>query len=272
MVAFTGSIATGRRIAVKAAEQLKKVHLELGGNDPFIVCDDVDVEVAARGAAFATFLNMGQVCTSAERFYVFDRVYDAFVERLAEVARELRIGDPMGPDVDLGPMASATQREKVEAKLAAATRSGARTRSGGGRPKAFSKGYFFEPTVLTDVDPGSELLREETFGPVAPVVRVKDMEEAARLANDSKYGLGASIYTNNLEYAMTAASTIRAGTFWVNDPLTDNDAGPFGGMKFSGMGRELGVEGLEGFRDTKHVHLDYKVRAMPDWFPYTWKS
>ena len=175
VVAFTGSVATGRKIAVKAAEQLKKVHLELGGNDPFIVCDDVDIDVAARGAAFAT-----------------------------------------------------------------------------------------------NVSHDMELFREETFGPVAPVLRVRDIDEAARLANDSKYGLGASIYTNNLEHAMTAATRIRAGTFWINDPLTDNEAGPFGGMRFSGMGRELGAEGLEGFRDTKHIHLDYKVRAMPDWYPYKW--
>ena len=270
VVAFTGSVATGRKIAIKAAEQLKKVHLELGGNDPFIVCDDVDIDGAARGAAFATFLNMGQVCTSAERFYVFDSVYERFVEKLSEAARALRIGDPMGPDVDLGPMASAAQRKKVEAKLETAKSAGARVVTGGGRPQGSGKGYFFEPTVLTDVSHDMELFREESFGPVAPVLRVRDIDEATRLANDSKYGLGASIYTNNLEHAMTAATKIRAGTFWINDPLTDNEAGPFGGMRFSGMGRELGAEGLEGFRDTKHIHLDYKVRAMPDWYPHKW--
>jgi len=272
VVAFTGSVSTGRRIAVKAAEQLKKVHLELGGNDPFIVCDDVDVEIAARGAAFAAFLNMGQVCTSAERFYVFESVYEPFVSKLAEIANALRLGDPMGPDVDLGPMASAAQREKVEAKLAAATEAGAHLVTGGTRPALPGKGYFFEPTVLTEVSQDMALFREETFGPIAPVAIVKDIDEAARLANDSQFGLGASIYTNNLEYAMTAASKVRAGTVWVNDPLTDNDAGPFGGMRFSGLGRELGAEGLEGFRDTKHVHLDYKIRAMPDWYPYKWQE
>ncbi|HSF20065.1 MAG TPA: aldehyde dehydrogenase family protein [Vicinamibacteria bacterium] len=270
VVAFTGSVQTGRQIAMKAAEQLKKVHLELGGNDPFIVCDDVDIDIAARGAAFATFLNMGQVCTSAERFYVFEKVYEPFLAKLTSIAEALRIGDPLGPDIDLGPLASAAQRAKVERKLAEATANGAKVVTGGARPKGRERGYFFQPTVLTGVDPATELFCEETFGPIAPVAMVKDIEEATRLANSSRYGLGASIYTNNLEYAMTAASRIRAGTFWINDPLTDNDAGPFGGMRLSGIGRELGVEGLEGFRDTKHIHMDYKIRAMPDWFPYKW--
>jgi betaine-aldehyde dehydrogenase len=272
VVAFTGSVETGRRIAKAAADQLKKLHLELGGNDPFIVCDDVDVDVAAQGAAFAAFLNMGQVCTSAERFYVFEKVADRFLDKFSSVAESLRLGDPMGPDIELGPMVSAAQRSKVERKLAAATEEGAELVTGGKRPEGFSKGYFFEPTILTGVNHSMRLMKEETFGPIAPVMIVQGIDEAITLANDSKYGLGASIYTNNLEYAMTAAANIRAGTFWINDPLTDNEAGPFGGMRLSGMGRELGVEGLEEFRDTKHIHLDYKIRRMPDWFPYDWSS
>jgi betaine-aldehyde dehydrogenase len=272
VVAFTGSVETGRRIARAAADQLKKLHLELGGNDPFIVCDDVDVDVAAQGAAFAAFLNMGQVCTSAERFYVFEKVADRFLDKFVTVAKALRVGNPMGPDVELGPMVSAEQRDKVEQKLEAASREGAQLMAGGKRPEGLSKGYFFEPTILTGVNHSMKLMNEETFGPIAPIMIVKGIDEATLLANDSRYGLGASIYTNNLEYAMTAAANIRAGTFWINDPLTDNDAGPFGGMRLSGMGRELGVEGLEGFRDTKHVHLDYKIRRMPDWFPYDWSG
>lgn len=270
VVAFTGSVETGRRIARAAADGLKKLHLELGGNDPFIICDDVDIDIAAQGAAFAAFLNMGQVCTSAERFYVFEKVADSFLDKLIGVARGLRIGDPMGPDVDLGPMASRAQRDKVEQKLEAATGAGAAVVYGGNRPSKLSKGYFFEPTILTGVDHSMSLMQEETFGPIAPVMIVKDIEEATALANESRYGLGANIYTNNLEYAMTAAANIRAGTFWINDPLTDNDAGPFGGMRLSGMGRELGIEGLESFLDTKHIHLDYKIRRMPDWYPYDW--
>ena len=267
VVAFTGSQATGRTVAVACAEQLKKCHLELGGNDPFIVDDGVDLDVAARGAAWACFLNMGQVCTSAERFYVVGRVFDEFVDRFVAFTKTLRIGDPMGPDVDLGPLISGPQRDKVERKIAQTVGAGARVVVGGRRPP-MDKGFFYEPTALVDVAGDSALLREETFGPVAPLVRCRDIDEAIALADRSEFGLGASIYTNNLEHAMKAMEQVHAGTFWINDPLTDNDAGPFGGMRRSGLGRELGSEGLEDFRDSKHVHLDYVIGAKPYWYPY----
>jgi acyl-CoA reductase-like NAD-dependent aldehyde dehydrogenase len=267
VVAFTGSQATGRKVAVACAEQLKKCHLELGGNDPFIVDAGVDLDVAARGAAWACFLNMGQVCTSAERFYVVGSVFDEFVERFVAFTKTLRIGDPMGPDVDLGPMISAPQRDKVERKIAQSVAAGARVVVGGRRPP-LAKGFFYEPTALVDVSGDSPLLGEETFGPVAPLVRCRDIDDAIARADRSEFGLGASIYTNNLEHAMKAMEQVHAGTFWINDPLTDNDAGPFGGMRRSGLGRELGSEGLEDFRDSKHVHLDYVIAAKPYWYPY----
>lgn len=267
-VAFTGSVSTGQRIAALAGQGLKKTVLEMGGNDPFIICDDVDVGIAARGAAWAAFLNMGQVCTSAERLYVFRSVADAFIERLVAETRSLRIGDPLEAGVDLGPMISAEQRQKVERKIAEAESMGARRLTGGTRPADRAKGYYLEPAVLDRVDHRMELMREETFGPVAPVMVVEGLDEAIKMANDSRYGLGANIYTNSLERAMRAMHEIKAGTFWINDPLTDNDAGPFGGMRMSGLGRELGVEGLEEFRETKHVHLDYKIGPKPYWFPY----
>jgi len=224
--------------------------------------------VAARGAAWACFLNMGQVCTSAERFFVVGRVFDEFVDRFVAFTRTLRIGDPMGPDVDLGPMISATQREKVERKVAESLAAGARLMVGGKRPERFAKGYFYEPTALVDVRPEMSLMREETFGPVAPLVRCKDIDEAIAMADRSEFGLGANIYTNSLEHAMKAMEGVHAGTFWINDPLTDNDAGPFGGMRRSGLGRELGSEGIEDFRDSKHVHMDYVIGAKPYWYPY----
>ena len=267
VVAFTGSQATGRTVAVACAEQLKKFHLELGGNDPFIVDAGVDLDVAARGAAWACFLNMGQVCTSAERFYVVGSVFDEFVDRFVAFTKTLRIGDPMGPDVDLGPLISGPQREKVERKLAQTLAAGARVIVGGRRPP-LDRGFFYEPTAVVDVAADSPLLREETFGPVAPLIRCRDIDEAIALADRSEFGLGASIYTNNLEHAMKAMEQVHAGTFWINDPLTDNDAGPFGGMRRSGLGRELGSEGLEDFRDSKHVHLDYVIGAKPYWYPY----
>ena len=268
IVAFTGSQVTGRKVAITCAEQLKKCHLELGGNDPLIVDEGVDLDVAARGAAWAGFLNMGQVCTSVERVFVVGKSFDEFVDRFVAYTKSLRIGDPLGPDVDLGPMINAGQREKVEGKIAEARAAGARVLTGGRRPERFAKGYFYEPTVLVDVKPELRLLCEETFGPVAPLVRCRDIDEAIALADRSEFGLGASIYTNNLEHAMKAAETIHAGTFWINDPLTDNDAGPFGGMRRSGLGRELGSEGLEDFRDSKHVHMDFVIGAKPYWFPY----
>jgi acyl-CoA reductase-like NAD-dependent aldehyde dehydrogenase len=268
VVAFTGSQATGRRVAIACAEQLKKCHLELGGNDPFIVDEGVDLDVAARGAAWASFLNMGQVCTSAERFYVVSKVFDEFVDRFVAVTRSLRIGDPLGPDVDLGPMIHGAQRDAVERKIAESVAQGAHVLVGGARPSGFAKGFFFEPTALVNVRPDMPLMREETFGPVAPFVRCRDIDEAIALADRSEYGLGASIYTNNLEHAMKAMETIHAGTFWINDPLTDNDAGPFGGMRRSGLGRELGSEGIEDFRDSKHVHMDYVIERKSYWYPY----
>lgn len=268
VVAFTGSQATGRKIAVACAEQLKKCHLELGGNDPFIVDEGVDLAVAAKGAAWASFLNMGQVCTSAERFFIVGKGYDEFVDRFVAYTKTLRIGDPLGPDVDLGPMINAAQREKVERKIADAVRGGASIVTGGKRPERFAKGYFYEPTALVNVTPEMELMREETFGPVAPIVRCKDIDEAIALADASEFGLGANLYTNSLEHAMKAAESIHAGTFWINDPLTDNDAGPFGGMRRSGVGRELGSEGIEDFRDSKHVHMDYVIGAKSYWYPY----
>ena len=271
LVAFTGSQATGRKVGVTCAEQLKKCHLELGGNDPLIVDEGVDLDVAAKGAAWACYLNMGQVCTSAERFYVVGKAFDEFVDRFVAFTKTLRIGDPLGPDVDLGPMVSAEQRAKVEKKIADSVSAGARLIVGGRRPDRFAKGFFYEPTVLVDVAPSMPLMREETFGPVAPIVRCRDIDEAIALADRSEYGLGASIYTNSLEHAMKAMEQVHAGTFWINDPLTDNDAGPFGGMRRSGIGRELGSEGIDDFRDSKHVHLDYVIGAKPYWYPYRYE-
>ena len=270
LIAFTGSIATGRLIAQAAAPHLKKLNLELGGNDPFIVCDDVDIDVAARGAVWAAFVNMGQVCTSGERFYVFEGVFERFVERLVKLTRRLRLGNPMGPDIDCGPLIREAHRETIERKIEEAVSQGARVLCGGGRPPRLRRGYFFEPTVLVDVTQKMSLMRSETFGPIAPIMPVKGIEEAVRHADDSDYGLGATIYTNNLEYAMYAMENIHAGTFWINDPLTDNDAGPFGGMRLSGMGRELGIEGLDAFREPKRVHIDYRIQAKPHWYPYNW--
>jgi len=268
MVAFTGSTATGKRIMRIAADSLKKVNLETSGIDPFIVCEDADLDVAAHAAVWARYLNAGQVCTSAKRIYVVDAVADPFVERFVQLARQVRVGDPRRPETDMGPLISSRALGAVKRSIENATREGARLATGGGRPEGCERGHFLEPTVLDRVRHGGCATREEVFGPVAAIVRVRDVEEAIALANDSEYGLGANIYTNNLRYVMTAMEEIKAGTFWVNDPLTDNEAGPFGGMRQSGIGRELGEEGLDAFRETKHVHIDYIQERKSYWFPY----
>ena len=268
MIAFTGSVETGKAVMRSAADQMKKVHLELGGKDAFIVCEDVDLEVAAKGAVWAAYLNTGQVCTSAERFYVVPQVYDDFLDAFVSETRNLIVGDPMQDDTDIGPMVRGIQRDKVEAQLQAASASGAKVLVGGDRG-AFDKGFFLTPAVVVDVDESMDLMRKETFGPVAPIARVASLDEAIERTNASEFGLGANVYTRRLDYTMKAMEEIEAGTVWFNDPLTDNEAAPFGGMKSSGNGRELGPEGLDDFRQTKHVHIDTNMDAKSWWYPYS---
>jgi acyl-CoA reductase-like NAD-dependent aldehyde dehydrogenase len=267
LVAFTGSVETGKAIMRSAAETLTKVHLELGGKDAFIVCDDVDLDVASRAAVWAAYLNSGQVCTSAERFYVMDPVYEDFVDAFSTQAQKIVVGDPMDEGTDMGPLVRAVQRDKVEAQLASARSSGARIISGGDRG-SFDRGFFLTPAVVIDVDDSMDVMAEETFGPVAPIASVGSLEEAIERTNASRYGLGANVYTRRFDYMLTAMEEIEAGTVWFNDPLTDNDAAPFGGFKSSGNGRELGVEGLDDFRQAKHVHIDTKMDAKAWWYPY----
>jgi acyl-CoA reductase-like NAD-dependent aldehyde dehydrogenase len=268
-VAFTGSVATGKKVAAACAERVARMNLEMGGKDPFIVCADVaaDIEVAARGGAWAAYLNAGQVCTSAERFYVQREVYDDFLEAFVGHARSLRVGDPLDSDTDVGPMVSAPQRAKVEAQVEAAVGAGAELVVGGDRA-GFERGHYYAPAVVTGAPASTDLLREETFGPVAPIVPVGSLDEAIELANSTPFGLGANVYTRDLETAVRCLREIRAGTVWINDPLTDNDAGPFGGFKQSGLGRELGQEGLEAFQETKHVHIETKIGLKDWWYPY----
>jgi acyl-CoA reductase-like NAD-dependent aldehyde dehydrogenase len=268
LIAFTGSFETGREIARLAAERVKKTHLELGGKDAFIVAEDADLDIAVRGVAWAGLLNAGQVCTSTERVYVHASIADRFTEQLTEFVRSLRLGPGMEPTTDIGPLVGEKYRDKVEAQVAEAKAKGARILTGGRRPPQLERGFFFEPTVLTNVDHSYRIMREETFGPVIPVMRYSSFDEAIDLANDSDYGLGANLYTNDPKKVKQYYEEVKAGTCWVNDPLTDNDAGPFGGMKFSGGARELGEEGLEEFLETKHVHWDFEMEKKSWWYPY----
>jgi betaine-aldehyde dehydrogenase len=268
-VAFTGSVETGKRIAAACAERVARVNLEMGGKDPFIVCADVadKISIAARGGAWAAFLNAGQVCTSAERFYVLDEVYDDYLQAFTDHTRTLVVGDPLDAATDVGPMVSAAQRLKVSDQVDAAVAAGAELVAGGDNAGR-DRGHFFAPAVVTGAAADTALLSEETFGPVAPIVRVRSLDEAIDLANSTRFGLGANVYTEDMKTMLRCMRELKAGTVWFNDPLTDNDAGPFGGFKQSGLGRELGREGLEAFQETKHVHIETEIEQKEWWYPY----
>ena len=268
VVAFTGSAGTGRKIACLCAERFKKVTLELGGKDPFVVCEDSDINVAARAVAWAACLNAGQVCTSSERIYVQRTIADRFLEALVNFMGTLRMGPGIEPSTDIGPLARDRYRRNVEEHVEEARKRGAVVLTGGKRPAGFQKGYYYEPTVLANVTSSMRVMTEETFGPVAPVMVYDDFDEAIRLAQGTQYGLGAVLFTRDALKAKTFFEEVKAGSIWINDPLTDNDAGPFGGMKMSGLGRELGLEGLEEFMETKHVHWDFVQQEKPWWYPY----
>ena len=268
MVAFTGGIETGRVVAETCGRLYKRTLIETSGNDPFIVMPSAPIDVAARGAAFGAFLNCGQVCAAAERFYVHERVYGEFIERLVHHTAKIRVGNGL-ERVDMGPLASKRELTRYLRLLGAAT-PGAQVLAGGDRPAHLTKGWFVNPTVLGDVSPDSPIMNDETFGPVAPVSIVKSFDEALALANRSRYALGATVYTTDLDESMRAVNELEAGMVWVNAPLLDNDAGPFGGRKQSGMGRQLGAEGLDTFRHTKLSMIDHGAKPHDFWwFPYS---
>lgn len=268
-VAFTGSVETGKMVAAACTPRMARMNLEMGGKDAFIVCPDIaaELEVAARGGAWAAFLNAGQVCTSAERFYVLDEIFDDYVGAFVEHTRSLVLGDPFEASTDIGPMVSDPQRARVLAQLEEAQTGGAEVLVGGDGG-GMERGHFLSPAVVVGMEDDSALLNEETFGPVAPIVRVGTLDEAIERANATRFGLGANVYTGDLENAVRCMRELRAGTVWINDPLTDNDAGPFGGFKQSGLGRELGREGLEAFQETKHVHMESRIERKEWWYPY----
>jgi acyl-CoA reductase-like NAD-dependent aldehyde dehydrogenase len=272
MVAFTGSVPTGKAIASKCGEMMKPTLIETSGNDPFLVMPSAPLDIAARAAAFSAYMNCGQICVSAERFFVHEDIHDQFVVKLAEHARAIRIGNGLGK-VEMGPMVSEKERTRYEGVLANALKQGAKAITGGGRPGGMDKGWFVEPTILSDCNPGMDILNGESFGPVAPICKVKSFEEAMEHANNSQFGLGACLYTQDMRETMTAANELDGGMVWVNAPLLDNDGGPFGGTKMSGMGRQLGTEGLETFRQTKFVWIDPYCGTQDFWwFPYADKE
>ena len=254
-VALTGSTQTGRRIMEVVAPKFKRVSAELGGSDPVIVFPDADVDAAVRGINIGRFFNAGQACLAAKRVYVFDEVYDEFMEGLTKRVARYELGDGMEkaekPKIRMGPLNAARHRDEIADQLQDAVDGGAKVAVGGGNGKA--KGYFFEPTVIENAPHDSRVGQEETFGPLLPVWKVNDVDEAIRLANDSPYGLGSSVYTHNINWIHRASQEIEAGMTWVNQLHFGYDELPFGGVKESGIGREHGKEAIEHYLEQKSV-------------------
>jgi succinate-semialdehyde dehydrogenase/glutarate-semialdehyde dehydrogenase len=254
-VALTGSTQTGQRMMEIAAPEFKRVSAELGGSDPVIVFPDADVDAAVRGINIGRFFNAGQACLAAKRVYVFDEIYDEFMEGLTKRVSRYELGDGMEkaekPKIRMGPLNAARHRDVLADQLQDAVDRGAKIAVGGNGHDG--KGYFFEPTVIEDAPHDSRVVREETFGPLLPVFKVNDVDEAIRLANDSAYGLGSSVYTHNVKWIHRAAQEIEAGMTWVNQLHFGYDELPFGGVKDSGIGREHGKEAIEHYLEQKSV-------------------
>lgn len=268
---FTGSVATGRKVMTAAAKRPIPVELELGGKDAMIVCADANLERAARAAVWGGFVNCGQMCTSVERVFVEEAIHDRFVDMVIRETKRVRVG---GPDesAEMGPMTFPRQIETVEAHIADALAKGANVLFGGKRIDR--PGQFHEPTVLTNVTVEMDIYREETFGPVLPIVKVRDADEAIRMANDHQYGLNGSVWTQDIPRGLALASRLECGQATVNDVVTSvgNPHLPFGGVKNSGFGRYHGDEGILGFTHTKAIMVDRGLmKSEPFWFPYEGK-
>lgn len=255
-VTFTGSVQAGSKVAQKAVSHIKKCVLELGGSDPFIVCKDADIEKATTGAVKGRFINCGQSCIASKRFFIVKDVANEFIEKFVQKTEKLRIGDPLSEETDMGPLASSDGLENIHGIVQDAIDKGAEILTGGaGEMKTKNKGYFYKPTILKNISPDMRIAKEETFGPVAPITVVEDEMDAVKEANESKFGLGASVWTMNLEKAERLPKLIESGIVTVNNVVVSDPRVPFGGVKKSGFGRELSRYGMLEFANIKSVRL-----------------
>jgi succinate-semialdehyde dehydrogenase/glutarate-semialdehyde dehydrogenase len=254
-ISFTGSTEVGKQLMKAAADQLKRLSLELGGHAPFIVFPDADPEIGAKIAVTGKFRNNGQVCIAPSRFYVHKDVQKKFTEATVEYAKALKLGNGLEPGVEVGPMFEQRAMDNTLGLVEDARRRGAKILTGGKRSDRFAKGYFFEPTVLTNVTGECKMMTEEPFAPVMPILDFSKLDDVIKAANNTRYGLAAYVFTNDLTVMWRMAEGLEAGIIGINDPVPATPQCPFGGMKESGLGRELGHEGLEAYLETKYVSI-----------------
>ncbi|HXS26246.1 MAG TPA: aldehyde dehydrogenase family protein [Steroidobacteraceae bacterium] len=252
-ISFTGSVAAGKQVMASAAATLKRVTLELGGNDAAIVLDDVDPKAIASKLFFASFVNSGQVCMAVKRIYAHERIYGALCDALVEEARKAKVGSGLEPGVQLGPIQNKAQYDRVLELLEDTRRAGARILAGGEVPEG--PGYFFPPTLVTDIDEESRLVQEEQFGPLVPILKFRDVDDAVRRANETRFGLSGSVWSGDPERAAAIAARLEVGTAWINQHRATSAVVPFGGAKESGIGRQYSSLGLKSYMEPRVISL-----------------